>query len=253
MTRCVPLLSVALLLGCNAALKERNVDLEVRLDETEAALRSAEDRVHELEHELDVCQAEVDRKAVREELARVHVDPDQPLFADVVTSMGTFRIELRPSLAPRAVANFVGLAEGSVEWTDPRTGELRSGEPLYRDLLFHRVVPGLTIQTGDPLGNGTGGPGYSFPDEFSEQLLHDRAGVVSMANAGPDTNGSQWFVTLRPMRHLDGKHSAFGVVVEGMDVVEAIGAVPVGRRGRERPDQDVWLREVRIIRPGDPG
>jgi peptidyl-prolyl cis-trans isomerase A (cyclophilin A) len=121
----------------------------------------------------------------------------------------------------------VGLAEGTKEWTDPKTGQ-KVKKPYYEGLIIHRVFDGFMIQGGDPLGVGSGGPGYRFEDEFSPKLRHSKEGILSMANAGPNTNGGQFFITLGPTPHLDNKHSVFGEVVEGMDVVRKIGKVPTG-------------------------
>jgi peptidyl-prolyl cis-trans isomerase A (cyclophilin A) len=143
------------------------------------------------------------------------------------------------------VANFVGLANGTREWMDPRSGE-KVKRPLYNGTIFHRVIPGFMIQGGDPLGNGTGGPGYRFEDEFHPDLRHNKAGILSMANAGPNTNGSQFFITHQPTPNLDGRHSVFGEVVKGQEVVIAIGAVP--RDPRDRPTKDVVLKEIVITR-----
>jgi len=134
-------------------------------------------------------------------------------YAHFTTPQGNFTIKLFDQDAPKTVANFVGLAEGTKE---------------YEGLIFHRVIDGFMIQGGDPLGVGTGGPGYKFEDEFSPKLRHSKEGILSMANAGPNTNGGQFFITLGPTPHLDGKHSVFGEVVEGMDVVRKIGKVPTG-------------------------
>ena len=164
--------------------------------------------------------------------------------ATLRTTMGEVVIDLYGDRAPRTVANFVGLATGSKAWVDPRTGESIDGDPLYDDVLFHRVIDGFMIQTGDPTGTGRGGPGYQFDDEFHDDLTHDRAGVVSMANAGPDTNGSQFFITLAPTPHLDGRHSVFGQVTEGMDVVEAIGSVETD--ANDRPLDPVVLESVSV-------
>ena len=147
--------------------------------------------------------------------------------AKFVTTEGPFTVQLFDEEAPLTVANFIGLAEGSKEWTDPRTGK-KSNQPYYDGIIFHRVISGFMIQGGDPLGQGIGGPGYKFEDEFSPKLRHTKEGILSMANAGPNTNGSQFFITLGPTPHLDGKHSVFGEVVEGMDVVRKIGATPTG-------------------------
>jgi peptidyl-prolyl cis-trans isomerase A (cyclophilin A) len=166
-------------------------------------------------------------------------------YAHVETTEGSFTIRLFEKEAPRTVANFVGLAEGTKEWTDPATGAKKK-EPYYDGVIFHRVINGFMIQGGDRLGQGTGGPGYTFPDEFHASLRHDRAGILSMANAGPNTNGSQFFITLGPTPHLDRRHSVFGEVVTGLEVVRRIGAVPTGRQ--DRPMKPVVVKRVRIER-----
>ena len=169
----------------------------------------------------------------------------EPLYATFKTSMGDIVVQLFEDKAPKTVANFVGLATGTKEWTDPKTGD-KVKRPLYNGTIFHRVIPGFMIQGGDPLGNGTGGPGYRFEDEFSPDLRHSKAGILSMANAGPNTNGSQFFITTQATPFLDGKHSVFGEVVKGQEVVVAIAGVP--RDGRDRPTKDVVLKEVVISR-----
>jgi peptidyl-prolyl cis-trans isomerase A (cyclophilin A) len=172
---------------------------------------------------------------------------DAGTYAHVETSEGSFTIRLFAEEAPNTVANFVGLAEGTREWTDPATGEKKQ-EPFYDGVIFHRVINGFMIQGGDRLGVGTGGPGYRFEDEFHQGLRHDRAGILSMANAGPNTNGSQFFITLAPTPHLDNRHSVFGEVVEGLEIVQRIGAVPTGRQ--DRPVTPVVMRKVTISRIG---
>jgi peptidyl-prolyl cis-trans isomerase A (cyclophilin A) len=149
------------------------------------------------------------------------------IYAHFTTPLGKFTVRLFDQDAPKTVANFVGLAEGTKEWTDPKSGA-KVKKPFYEGLIFHRVISGFMIQGGDPLGQGVGGPGYKFEDEFSPKLRHSKEGILSMANAGPNTNGSQFFITLGPTPHLDGKHSVFGEVVEGMDVVRKIGTTPTG-------------------------
>ena len=168
-------------------------------------------------------------------------------YARFDTSEGTFTIRLFDKEAPNTVANFVGLAEGTKEWTDPATGQKQNG-PFYDGVIFHRVINGFMIQGGDRLGQGTGGPGYKFADEFHPSLKHSRAGILSMANAGPNTNGSQFFITLGPTPHLDNRHSVFGEVVEGLDVVQKIGAVATGRQ--DRPVKSVIMNKVSIQRVG---
>ncbi|MFB6086446.1 MAG: peptidylprolyl isomerase [Halodesulfurarchaeum sp.] len=166
------------------------------------------------------------------------------LTAVLHTNRGDIEIELYDERKPRTVENFVGLATGEKPWTDPETEETVEGEPLYDDVPFHRVIGDFMIQTGDPTGTGRGGPGYTFDDEFHDDFSHDSAGVVSMANRGPNTNGSQFFITLDAQPHLDGKHAIFGEVTDGMDVVEKIGGVKTDRQ--DRPETDVLLESVTI-------
>lgn len=168
-----------------------------------------------------------------------------PMFAIMETSLGTFKVKLFAKEAPKTVENFAAFAEGTKEWTDPKTGK-KEKKPLYPGTVFHRVIKGFMIQGGDPAGNGTGGPGEQFKDEFHPELKHSKAGILSMANAGPNTNGSQFFVTLAATPWLDGKHSVFGEVVEGMDVVEKIGATKTGPG--DRPVEAVVLKSVKIER-----
>ena len=166
------------------------------------------------------------------------------MFAHFTTSEGKFTIQLFDQEAPRTVENFVGLAEGTKEWTDPRTGR-KSTAPYYNGTVFHRVIDAFMIQGGDPLGQGTGGPGYKFPDEFNKKLRHAKAGVLSMANSGPNTNGGQFFITLVPTPWLDDKHSVFGEVVEGMDVVKKIGSTATSKTG-DRPVKPITIESVTI-------
>ena len=165
-------------------------------------------------------------------------------YAHFTTSEGKFTIQLYDQDAPKTVENFVGLATGAKEWTDPRTGR-KSSAPYYNGTVFHRVIDGFMIQGGDPLGQGTGGPGYKFADEFHPKRRHDRAGVLSMANSGPNTNGGQFFVTLAPTPWLDNKHSVFGEVAEGMDVVKKIGSTATSKPG-DRPVKPITIESVTI-------
>ena len=168
-----------------------------------------------------------------------------PLYATFKTSMGNIVVLLYEDKAPKTVENFVGLVTGAKEWTDPKTGQ-KVKRPLYNGTIFHRVIPNFMIQGGDPLGTGRGGPGYKFADEFHPDLKHNKPGILSMANAGPNTNGSQFFITHVPTPHPDNRHSVFGEVVQGQDVVVAIGNVPRDRN--DRPMKDVVLNEVVISR-----
>jgi peptidyl-prolyl cis-trans isomerase A (cyclophilin A) len=167
------------------------------------------------------------------------------LRAVIETTLGNIQVRLFSDKAPRTVENFVGLAGGTKAWKDPKTGQWTK-RPFYEGLTFHRVVPGFAIQAGDPAGDGTGDPGFTFEDEFHPSLKHDRPGVVTMANRGKDTNGSQFMITLRALPALDGRHSIFGEVLSGMDVVEAISKVPTDAKAR--PLRPVVLRRVHIQR-----
>jgi len=166
-------------------------------------------------------------------------------YARFVTSEGDFTVRLFDQEAPRTVENFVGLAEGSKQWSDPRTNQ-KVQKPYYDGTIFHRVIDGFMIQGGDPLGQGIGGPGYNFADEFHPKLRHNKAGILSMANRGPNTNGGQFFITLAPTPHLDDRHAVFGEVVDGMDVVSKIGRTQTG--DRDRPVKDVVIQQVIIER-----
>jgi len=168
-----------------------------------------------------------------------------PVFATFVTSEGTFKARLLDQEAPKTVENFVGLAEGTKDWTDPRANR-KVRQPYYDGVIFHRVIDGFMIQGGDPLGQGIDGPGYTFADEFHPKARHNKPGVLSMANRGPNTNGGQFFITLAPTPHLDDRHSVFGEVTEGMDVVSKIGGTRTG--DRDRPTRDIVIQQVTIER-----
>ncbi|HSC86068.1 MAG TPA: peptidylprolyl isomerase [Polyangiaceae bacterium] len=176
------------------------------------------------------------------------------LYARFHTTQGVIVASLAEKEAPNTVKNFVGLATGTQDWSDPIDGSKNSGKPLYSGVKFHRVIPGFMIQCGDPASRhdsatnrwGMGGPGYRFDDEFHASLKHDTTGILSMANSGPGTNGSQFFITEGPTPHLDRRHSVFGKVVAGIDVVKKIANVP--RNRQDRPDQAQVLEKVEIFR-----
>ena len=166
-------------------------------------------------------------------------------YAILETSQGEIVCRLFDKEAPKTVENFVGLAEGTKEFTDPKTGQ-KTKRPFFDGLSFHRVIPQFMIQGGCPLGTGTGGPGYRFADEFHASLRHNAPGKLSMANSGPNTNGSQFFVTVAATPWLDNKHSIFGEIIEGQDVANKISELP--RDSSDRPRTAVVLQHVRIER-----
>jgi peptidyl-prolyl cis-trans isomerase A (cyclophilin A) len=163
------------------------------------------------------------------------------------TNMGKFDIELYPDEAPETVENFAALAEGKKEFKDPKTGEMVKRK-FYDGLIFHRIIDGFMIQGGCPLGNGRGNPGYTFKDEFSPKRRHDSPGILSMANAGPATNGSQFFITVAPQPRLDDKHAVFGKVTKGLDVVMKISKVETSGHGEDKPLKDVVIKHIKIKR-----
>lgn len=177
------------------------------------------------------------------------------MFATIHTSAGDIRVELYENHAPRTVENFVGLAQGTVEWTDPKTGAPRT-DPLYKDVVFHRVIPDFMIQGGDPLGNGRGGPGYQFDDEIHPELTFSEPYLLAMANAGKQlnpvtgkvggTNGSQFFISVAATTWLNGKHTIFGKVADdaSRQVVDAIATTPT--RPGDRPVQDVTITSITV-------
>jgi peptidyl-prolyl cis-trans isomerase A (cyclophilin A) len=167
-------------------------------------------------------------------------------YALINTSEGAIVCRLFEKDAPKTVANFIELAEGKRDWTHPSTGK-KSKDRLYDGTVFHRVIPSFMIQGGDPMGNGMGGPGYKFEDETKGSAHRfDKVGKLAMANSGPNTNGSQFFITVAPTEWLTGKHTIFGEVVEGYDVVEKISNAPRG--GNDRPKKDVTVQSVNIER-----
>lgn len=167
-----------------------------------------------------------------------------PLMATIATTMGELHCELFADKAPMTVANFVGLARGLKAWRHPETDEVHA-KPLYDGVIFHRVIPNFMVQTGDPLGMGTGGPGYNFSDEIHPELRHTKGGTLSMANAGPGTNGSQFFITEKATPWLDGRHTVFGQCAEA-ELVAKMTNVP--RDGRDRPQEEIKIERVTISR-----
>ncbi|MBL8608739.1 MAG: peptidylprolyl isomerase [Myxococcales bacterium] len=180
----------------------------------------------------------------------INVPGDGQLYARFHTSMGVLVAVLEEQRAPNTVKNFVGLATGTQTYKDPRNGQEKSGVPYYDGTIFHRVIPDFMIQCGDPTGTGTGGPGYRFADEFHPELKHTGPGVLSMANSGPSTNGSQFFITEKATPWLDNKHAVFGRIVAGVDLVGKITRTPTG--ARDKPITDVVLQRLEIFRSPTP-
>lgn len=161
------------------------------------------------------------------------------------TSEGNIQVTLFKDRAPKTVENFLGLASGKKEWTNPVNGKKIKGKSLYEGTIFHRVIPGFMIQGGDPLGTGTGGPGYEFEDETSPLDSFDRPGILAMANAGPNTNGSQFFITVKPTPWLNGRHTIFGEVTQGMDIVNKI--ISAQRDASDRPYKPVKIKKIKVL------
>jgi peptidyl-prolyl cis-trans isomerase A (cyclophilin A) len=166
------------------------------------------------------------------------------LMATIVTTMGDFHCELYEDV-PMTVANFVGLATGKKTWIDPNNDQVKKGVPFFNGIIFHRVIPDFMVQVGDPLGRGVGGPGYEFDNEIVKKYRHDSGGVLSMANAGPGTNGSQFFITEKATPWLDDRHTVFGKCAE-VDLVKKITAVP--KDGNDKPLTPVSIKSVKISR-----
>ena len=181
-------------------------------------------------------------------LFSARADLDDGIYAVFETSKGNFTAKLHYKKVPYTCANFIGLAEGTKKWVNANKEDLICTNPFYDGLLFHRVINGFMIQGGCPLGTGTGGPGYQFLDEFDSTLRHNKQGILSMANSGPDSNGSQFFITVAEANHLNNRHAVFGEIIEGMDVVITISKVAVDTN--KKPRTDVVINRVQILRIG---
>lgn len=167
------------------------------------------------------------------------------LYAKFETTEGAIVVRLFPKDAPKTVENFVGLATGEKDWVHPGTGEKMKGKALYDGTVFHRCIKDFMIQGGDPLGRGTGGPGFKFEDEFQSGRRFDRPGLLAMANAGPGTNGSQFFITVTPTSWLNNKHTIFGEVVSGQNLVERMANV-IPKDGNDRPKTEIAIKKLTI-------
>ncbi len=219
--------------------------LQSRIDELETKLETRDKEAERMQTKNQELRRKLKAAQTAEIMARLGLGPAGKIAAVFETTEGSVRCSLLPEEAPKTVLNFVELAEGKREWTHPKTKEKTTAK-LYDGTIFHRVIPKFMIQGGDPLGRGTGGPGYKFEDEVDSGRTFDQPGLLAMANSGANTNGSQFFITDRSKpTHLNGKHTIFGVC-DNVEVVEAIATVKANRRNK--PDQDVVLKRVQIIR-----
>jgi peptidyl-prolyl cis-trans isomerase A (cyclophilin A) len=226
-------------------LEEENARLKGEVTKAQSDAANARSSLARKDQELQMLQKQVDQKKAEEAMATLGMKPGEKMYATFKTSMGDMVAELYWDKVPVTVSNFVALAEGTKEWTDPKTNQ-KQKKALYSGTIFHRVIPDFMIQGGDPLGTGTGGPGYRFADEFHPELRHTGPGVLSMANSGPATNGSQFFLTEKATPWLDNKHSVFGKLTENVDLVGKIARVPTGPNNK--PATDVVLQKVLIGR-----
>jgi len=224
------------------SLKGKINELESEKAAIAQRLSASEKRVKSLE---EAARTADKKELIEETAAALGIKPGTPLFATFKTSMGDITVELFWEKVPKTVRNFVELAEGKKPWTDPKT-QKQVTTKLYDGTIFHRVIPNFMIQGGDPMGTGMGGPGYKFADEFVADLKHDAPGTLSMANSGPNTNGSQFFITEVPTPHLDGRHTVFGRTISGTELVGQITRVE--KAAQDRPKTDVVLKSVVIGR-----
>jgi len=235
------------LAGCgpDEEMLAKQAELEEVVTELNGELERAEQERDYFKSRVERLETELKDQRTREIYARLGVDMGQPITATFQTSMGNIDCELLPQYAPVTVLNFVELAEGSRQWTDPRTGT-KTTRPLYNGTIFHRVIPKFMVQAGDPLGKGTGGPGYRFEDEVNDEQKFTEVGMLAMANSGANTNGSQFFITDSTPEHLNGKHTIFGQGCAPMETVRAIAGVE--RDKRDKPKTPVTINAVIINR-----
>lgn len=234
------------LIGCgNPELESENSELKAEVAKLKKSETSLKKEVKTLRNKLATTERELTALQQAETYDALGISSGDKLAVRFHTSLGKINCSLMPDVAPKTVLNFVQLAEGSKDWTDPKTNA-NTSTPLYDGTIFHRVIPKFMIQGGDPMGTGRGGPGYRFEDETTPDVVFDAPGLLAMANAGPNTNGSQFFITDRSTpSHLNGKHTIFGKC-EDLDVVESIATTDRG--GRDKPKVDVVLKRVEIVR-----
>ena len=242
----VAVLSLVASSACaNKELEQKVKDLEESGASCQRDLKAAETAKRNLQQKLAQAATQPAPVNLEEVGKTLGVKPGEKLYATFVTSMGNLTAELFWEKAPKTIENFVGLAEGTKEWTDPKTGQ-KTKKPLYDGTIFHRVIADFMIQGGDPQGTGMGGPGYKFEDEFHPALKHDGPGVLSMANSGRNTNGSQFFITEKETAWLDRKHTVFGKVTEGLELIPKITRVE--KLAGDKPKVDIVLKKVLIGR-----
>lgn len=232
----------------NAELEQKVKDLEEQKSSLEKELKAATQAQKNLQQKLAQASSAPPKVDLEQVGKTLGVKPGEKLYATFDSTAGKLVAELFWEKAPNTVTNFVQLAEGTKEWTNPKTGKTEKA-PLYDGTIFHRVIPDFMIQGGDPLGNGTGGPGFRFADEFNPELRHIGPGVLSMANSGKNTNGSQFFITEKDTPWLDNRHSVFGKVVTGAELIPKITRVEKadGPEG-SKPKVDIVLKKVTITR-----
>lgn len=235
--------TVLLAMACkDQATLDENEKLRMRVADLTRTNERIEKDSEALKARLERLEGDAKKAQNIERAASLGLQPGQKLVATIQTSMGDIHCTLRPDEAPETVANFVQLARGEKDWTDSKTQE-PTRRPLYDGTIFHRVIPDFMIQGGDPLGTGTGGPGYRFEDEFGENTVFDHVGILAMANSGPDTNGSQFFITDGTPTHLNGKHTVFGDC-DNQDVTTKIANTKKGPR--DRPVVDVVIKHIKV-------
>jgi peptidyl-prolyl cis-trans isomerase A (cyclophilin A) len=229
----------------NPELEAENSSLKEQLSKLESENKKLDSEGEELAAKLRKAEEALETLELAGVYADLGVEPGASIGVKFHTTLGEVACELMPAEAPNTVLNFVQLAEGGKEWTDPNTKE-KTKAKLYDGTIFHRVIPKFMIQGGDPLGSGRGGPGYRFEDETTPEVVFDAPGLLAMANSGPNTNGSQFFITDRSMpSHLNGRHTIFGKC-DNLDIVEAIATTPQVKR--DKPKVDVVLQRVEITR-----
>jgi peptidyl-prolyl cis-trans isomerase A (cyclophilin A) len=236
----------ALACGPSKELLEQKNKLEVQVKDLTNENSRLQKEAETYRKRIEALEKSQEAEKSAQIWGELDIKPEARIRAVIRTTMGDIRCDLWPKVAPVTVLNFVQLAEGTKSWEDPKTGQKQT-RPLYSGTVFHRVIPGFMIQGGDPLGNGKGGPGYSFKDETSPDVKFDKPGLLAMANSGPNTNGSQFFVTEGTPDHLNGKHTIFGDCSQDLAVVKKIAGAP--RSKSDKPDKDIIIKMIEIQRP----